>query len=103
MPGPKCHFKVYDKNPNPGEACLCSPDAKCGDCTGPFVVFSHSEVVSGRNPYAVIGKGCLGSAARKTGAAPAVKPAPVTVLRDDAREAELSRLAEQIKALTGGK
>lgn len=80
MPGPKSHHKVYHRNPNPTEGCLCSPDAKQQDCKGPFVAFTHTEVVSGRNPYPVIGIDCLLSALKKCRVdvdpppAPAVSP-----------------------------
>lgn len=65
MPGPKSHHKLTHKNPNPGEGCLCSPNGKEQDCRPPYIVFTHAEVISGRNPHAVVSAACLDTAVGK--------------------------------------
>lgn len=59
MPGPRVAFKRMTRNPNPNEACACSPNSKVADCCGPFLVLTHSESMNVRAPHIVIGTHCM--------------------------------------------
>lgn len=102
MPGPQCHFETHDKNPNPGEGCLCSPNAKVPDCTGPYLLFTHAEVLDPFNPHAVMGSQCARAAARKLGVAKPEPKATVVLAQDDIRDAEMGRLLTECAAVLAG-
>jgi len=79
MPGARAHFKTYKaKNPNTGGGCLCSPDSKVQDCLPPYCVGTHKEQFVSRNPFVVIGSGCIAAMGRAAGAMP--EPEPVQVI-----------------------
>lgn len=98
MPGPRAHFKVNkQKNPNAAGGCLCSPHAKVTDCTGPYVVFSHSQMESTRHPHPVLGAGCAAIIAEKLGVEVEVpvhleaEPVDIEQALEDASVGELSK------------
>lgn len=107
MPGPRCHFRVNKaKNPNPAGGCFCSPDSKLVDCKGPYIVGTHAELMNPRQPYVVIGSGCVRAMQEGVWGKPAPVAAPAVAAEvslidalADATTAELasalsSRLAE---------
>jgi hypothetical protein len=95
LPGPKSHHKLRQVNPNPGQACLCSPHSHEQDCKPPYLVFEHSEVVDHRNPYAVVCAECIVTGCKKVRPALFREAAPVEVLTVDvAASLELATLQQ---------
>lgn len=60
-------FKILPSNPNPTSGCVCSPDAKVQSCKPPYIVFTHSESWSPKNPHIVLSMECACAAVAKAG------------------------------------
>lgn len=57
-------FKIVEVNPNDtcgGGGCVCSEE-KLPECKGPYAVFFHTDMESGRSPNVVISEHCLRAA-----------------------------------------
>lgn len=100
MPGARSHFKVYkQKNPNNGGGCMCSPHAKLADCQAPFIVATHTDQAVSRNPYVVIGAGCVARMAEGVGAIPdAPEPERIEVPVTDLSAASVADLSRALTA-----
>lgn len=72
---PRSHFTTVGKNPNPRGACLCSPTHLVG-CKGPYIVFSHTEMLDARQPAPVLSVACATEALRRANRRTDVPPPP---------------------------